>query len=342
MVKEILTDLKGLWEVLAGSRILCFGAGIQGKRWASMIADMGYGENLIGFIDNSVGDEPRLLSENGRDYPVMSAAASLELCGADTVIFITSIHYESILKQLDGFKQELRCVTADKVAKAQLLISDYPGLVRESESPLIPKVIHYAWFGAEMPEDMRRIVEGWKRLCPDYEFKLWNEKNYDVTKNRYMREAYEKKAWGFVPDYLRLDVICREGGIYLDTDIELLKRPDELLYQRCFSCTDATMVMNLGSGFGAEPGHPMIREIRDYYDDRPFIKPDGSIDKTSCNSHNYRVIRKYGYRIDDGLQEIGGMQVYPMIFQGVCQHTRTKHITDKTFWAHYGNLSWFR
>ena len=100
---------------------------------------------------------------------------------------------------------------------------------------MIPKKIHYCWFGGNpLPELAIRCIESWKKYCPDYEIIRWDESNYDVTKNKYMYQAYENKRWGFVPDYARLDIIYNYGGIYLDTDVELLNSLDDLLDQKCF------------------------------------------------------------------------------------------------------------
>ena len=216
--------------------------------------------------------------------------------------------------------------------KKELKISDYENVIKETERPIIPKVIHYAWLGGEMPREIKKNINSWGKMCPEYEIKLWNEHNYDITRNEYMKQAYDNKAWGFVPDYMRLDIIYQEGGIYLDTDIEIIKKPDELLYQKCFGCCDATMVLNLGSGFGAVPRCNIIKELRDYYDKVNFVKEDGSIDKTSCNTHSYKVLRKYDYQVTDHLQKIGEMNIYPMIFAGTNGHTRRYKITEKTFW----------
>ena len=100
---------------------------------------------------------------------------------------------------------------------------------------MIPKIIHYCWFGgAELPEKDRKCIESWKKFCPDYQIIEWNENNYDVTKNTYMYQAYQAKKWGFVPDYARLDIIYQHGGIYLDTDVELVKNLDSLLENDAF------------------------------------------------------------------------------------------------------------
>lgn len=99
----------------------------------------------------------------------------------------------------------------------------------------IPKIIHYCWIGkSEKPESVEYCIESWKKYCPDYKIIEWNENNYDFIKNEYMKEAYDSKKWGFVPDYARLDIIYNYGGIYLDTDVEIIKSFDALLNQEAF------------------------------------------------------------------------------------------------------------
>ena len=100
---------------------------------------------------------------------------------------------------------------------------------------MIPKKIHYCWFsGNKMPKEFEAYIASWKKNCPDYEIIRWDETNYDVSRNTYMKDAYKEKRWGFVPDYARFDIIYQEGGIYLDTDVELLKSLDPLLDNPCF------------------------------------------------------------------------------------------------------------
>ena len=94
----------------------------------------------------------------------------------------------------------------------------------------IPKVIHYCWFGkGEMPKIAKKCIKSWEKYCPDYEIICHNEDNFDLSQNRYMREAYEAKKWAFVSDFARLKIIYDHGGIYLDTDVELIKPIDDLL-----------------------------------------------------------------------------------------------------------------
>ena len=93
----------------------------------------------------------------------------------------------------------------------------------------IPKKIHYCWFGRNpLPESAKKCIESWKKYCPEYEIIEWNEDNFDLTENRYAREAYEQKKWAFVSDYARLKIVYEQGGIYMDVDVELIKPLDEL------------------------------------------------------------------------------------------------------------------
>ena len=119
---------------------------------------------------------------------------------------------------------------------------------------MIPKKIHYCWIGGNpLPELAIKCIESWKKYCPDYEIIEWNEKNYDFRKNQFMREAYDEKKWGFVPDYARLDIIYEHGGIYLDTDVEIIKPLDSLLKEQGFAGMEQPGIVALGLGFGAEP-----------------------------------------------------------------------------------------
>lgn len=125
---------------------------------------------------------------------------------------------------------------------------------------MIPKIIHYCWFGrGKYPAIVQKCLKSWQTHCPDYEIKLWNEDNYDIFKATYMAEAYQAKKWAFVSDFARLDIIYHNGGIYLDTDVELIKSLDSLLTLGCFVAADETGI-NTGMGFGASKNHQTIKK----------------------------------------------------------------------------------
>ena len=137
----------------------------------------------------------------------------------------------------------------------------------------IPKVIHYCWIGGKTkPESVIKCIESWKQYCPDYEIKEWNENNLNIESNVYSKQAYEEKAWGFVTDYFRLWIIYNYGGIYLDTDVQIIRSFDSLLKGPAFagfekgSENEEGAFVNLGEGFGAVAGNEIIGAHMKLYD----------------------------------------------------------------------------
>lgn len=343
-VNRLKLNISELVEYGQDKKFIVFGAGVQGIRAISYFNSWFSDNRVIGFIDNMKEKQNTKIQIEGNEYLIMSFDDALKIMEADTCIFIASLYHSSILKQIDETISEKvqDCIVLDEVAEKELYCGTYSEVVKEYDQPVIPRVLHYAWFGGKEPDFVKRNIENWHKLCPDYEIVKWGENNYDISKNKYMLQAYESKIWGFVPDYLRLDVIYQQGGIYLDTDVTVVRNLDDLLFQECFASVDATLTMNLGSGFGAKPNCEIIRELRDYYDDVNFIDENGIVDMTSCNSHSYKVLKKYGVQINNKLQNVRGMNIYPMIFQGACAHTRKEKITDKTYVVHYGEMSWLK
>lgn len=146
---------------------------------------------------------------------------------------------------------------------------------------MIPKKIHYCWFGGkELPEDVKKYIDTWKKYCPDYEIIEWNENNFDVTQNQYCKEAYEAKKWAFVSDYARLKVLYDYGGIYMDTDVEVVKPLDDLLQYNWFSGFESEDRIPTGT-MGAGWNSTVIKIFLDNYNERHFIKDDGSFDLTT-------------------------------------------------------------
>lgn len=331
-------------EFLSSRKVFCFGAGIQGERMGEFLIDAGLGTHLLGYIDNHKAGTGNCVAVDDCQYPILSLDEVLQQLGEDTFILITAYHFEEIYAQLAAADPENRIAVTSyaEISEQVFRQSDYPAVCRDYDTPVIPKVIHYVWVGGEKPLAVRENIAAWHRLCPDYEIVEWNEHNYDMGKCAYLKEAYESGLYGYVPDYLRLDVVYEQGGIYLDTDIELLRNLDDLLYQDAFGCVDGTLTWNAGSGFGARPGMEILRVCRDYYQDRHFRNEDGTMDRRSCTSHQYKTIRKMGgYSVHEGLHTIAGMYIYPMIFQGRNFCVNVNRVTDKTYWIHHGTMSWF-
>lgn len=206
----------------------------------------------------------------------------------------------------------------------------------------IPKIIHYCWFGrGDMPQDAVQFIEGWKKLCPQYQIKEWNEYNFDITSNRYVKEAYEAKKYAFVTDYVRLYALYNEGGIYMDTDVELLKPLDIFLKHNAFSSFENSNLIPTGL-MAAKKGSKWIKDLLDEYDNISFIKPDGSYDTTT------NVIRitnltekKYGLVKESSYQDLGEVTLYPHeYFCPKDWHTGNIHITENTYAIHHFKGSW--
>ena len=206
----------------------------------------------------------------------------------------------------------------------------------------IPKVIHYCWFGnGKMPAISEKCIKSWKKYCPDYEIICWNEENFDLTQNRYMKEAYEAGKWAFVSDYARLKVIYDHGGIYLDTDVELRKPLDPLLENGGFMGFDEKGIVATGLGFGAEAGNEIVGAFLKDYDDLPFVLPDGSFDLTPCPDRNTAVLEHLGMDLKTHDQVFMGMRFLPREY--LCPmdyYTGKKTITQNTYSIHHYCASW--
>jgi mannosyltransferase OCH1-like enzyme len=182
---------------------------------------------------------------------------------------------------------------------------------------MIPKVIHYCWFGGnELPESARRCIESWKRYCPEYEIKEWNESNFDVQSCDYVREAYEAKRWAFVSDYARFWVLHNYGGLYFDTDVEVVAPMDDILESGPYMGMEKTLsgdiAVNPGLGFAAEPGMELLGELLLMYSGLQFRNADGSLNQTTIVKHTTDMLLKYGYINEDKLQQCAGFQIYPV------------------------------
>ena len=207
--------------------------------------------------------------------------------------------------------------------------------------PKIPKKIHYCWFGKiQIPEIFQEYMRSWRKFCPDYEIIRWDESNYDITKNRYMSEAYKNKKWGFVPDYARLDIIYNEGGIYLDTDVELITSLDKLLNDEMFCGVVSELGVGLGLGFGAVRNNKLIKECRDEYENISFYKNDGSLNLCPCTEYQMPVFYRKGFKDGNEYQNIDGHVIYPSEVLSPTMHGEVSFFTDKTISIHHSANSW--
>lgn len=195
----------------------------------------------------------------------------------------------------------------------------------------IPKVIHYCWFGYGAKDDVvKKCMASWRKYLPDYQVKVWDELSFNVDCNRFVSEAYAYRKWAFVADYVRLHALYTEGGIYLDTDVEVFRPLDEFLNHTAFSGFEDGTLIPTGL-MGAEKGNPWIKRLLQYYQNRPFIQADGTLDlKPNTNIITDISSSEYGLRCDNSFQVLKDeVAIYPREFfcidTGIIEAYATHH-----------------
>ena len=214
----------------------------------------------------------------------------------------------------------------------------------------IPKIIHYCWFGRNpLPELAQKCIASWKKFFPDYEIKEWNEDNYDVNKIPYIKEAYEAKKYAFVSDYARFDVLYQYGGIYFDTDVEVIKSFDEILKNGPFMGCErngteneaSKVAVNPGLGFSMIPGMETIKLILDEYHKSSFITEQGLNTLKTIVVFTTDELEKLGLQNCNEPQSIGGFMIYPkQYFSPKDLDTKKLTITKNTYSIHHYDASW--
>lgn len=192
-----------------------------------------------------------------------------------------------------------------------------------------------------MPRISEKCIKSWEKYGGDFEIMRHDESNFDFMENRYVREAYEAKKWAFVSDYVRLKAVYEYGGVYLDTDVELIKPLKPLIENGGFMGFEREGAVSTGLGFAAEKGSPLIGELLRDYDGIPFIKPDGTYDLTPCPDRNTQTIARLGMDIKNKNQTFMGIKFLPEEY--LCPmdyYTGKTKITKNTYSIHHYTASW--
>ncbi len=206
----------------------------------------------------------------------------------------------------------------------------------------IPKIIHYCWFGGgPKPKLAQKCIQSWKKFCPDYEIMEWNEGNFDVsTAPLYVRQAYEAGRWAFVTDYVRLRALTELGGVYMDTDVEVVKPLDPYLQQEAFAGFEHMERVQTGL-LACRKGFPLFEEFLSHYDSASFLLPDGTVDTTTNVEVLTKLCLRHGLVLNDRFQIVDGLAVYPReVFCPVDFDTRKLKRTRKTVTIHWFSSSW--
>ena len=212
---------------------------------------------------------------------------------------------------------------------------------------MIPKRIHYCWFGGKPLNKLgKKCLASWKKYFPDYEIIEWNESNFDFNCCQYVKEAYEAKKWAFVSDYARYKILYEQGGIYFDTDVEVIKSFDDILDRGAFmGCETASIqanaVANPGLGCAVAPGLSFYREVLDDYEKSSFYNEDGTLNLYTIVQRTTDLLCKYGLKNTKDIQQVAGITIYPAeYFCPINMDNGKLQITSNTYSIHWYAASW--
>lgn len=207
---------------------------------------------------------------------------------------------------------------------------------------MIPKKIHYCWFGGKpLPPMAKKCIESWKKYFPDYQIIEWNESNFDINFNKFAKEAYEHGKFAFFTDVARLYIIYKHGGIYFDIDVEIIKKYDDIVNNKSFFGLESIGHVNTGLGFGAEKGNSLIKKMLDDYECRRFEISDGTLNEQACPILNSVILKENGFKLDGNYEIIDGNSVYPIdYFNPKGGYGGNLIFTDNTHSVHHYDGSW--
>ena len=207
---------------------------------------------------------------------------------------------------------------------------------------MIPKIIHYCWFGrGEKPELAKKCIASWRKSCPDFEIWEWNEGNCDYLSIPFMAEAYAAKKYAFVSDVMRLIVLEQYGGVYFDTDVEVLRDISPLLDDEGFIGFENDQFVNSGQVMAAKAHHPVIQAMIEEYKKLHFTNTDGTATSVGCPRLNTDVMERFGLIRNGREQVVAGIHVYSADYFNPMDSTTGKLMkTENTYSIHWYSMSW--
>jgi len=324
------------------SMFVCFGAGALFIDMLKFYSEFNIKEKISFIVDNNSNLWNKEIEVENSVYKVYSTDELKKYSKKKVTILITTVWFKEIIKQLDNI-YEFNDIEVYVFPIMQFFDRCENIKYKKCVDIQIPKVIHYCWFGGNpLPESARYCIESWKKYCPDYEIIEWNDNNYDVGKIPYTKEAYEAKEYAFVSDYARLDVINQYGGIYMDTDVEVIRNLDELLYNEAYcGFIYHSPRIGTGLGFGAKKGFHILKEWMKSYEEDKFIIDDGTINKKICTYYQTEILRRKNFNENGKLQVVEGMVCFPKeFFDPLSYLTGMNCKSANTYSIHQGRLSW--
>ena len=200
----------------------------------------------------------------------------------------------------------------------------------------IPHIIHYCWFGGKpLPASVRKYIASWRKFFPGWEIKEWNEGNFDVNSIPYTAEAYKAGKFAFVSDYARFWILYNYGGLYFDTDVEVIKSMTDIVDAGAFMGREKTSAVAPGLGIGAPAGHPFYKEMLDLYASLVFSPEENIVVITT------KKLEEHGLTESASVQQCASLTIYPVeYFCPIDYDTRKLNITDSTRTIHHYAESW--
>lgn len=331
-------------KYIKDKKVYIFGAG----RALESCMDLYCRECVIsGIVDNNDSLWGKWIEHNDIQIPIMRTNEFVQRLVnkeelENSVLFVSSPFYAvEIIEKLDKISEldGLECFLQVLIRNTKEESSKFEFSNGENK---IPKKLHYIWVGGKpLPYEFERNIETWRMHNPDYEIICWNEKNYDFGKCDYIREAYEYKQWGFVPNYARLDIVYEHGGIYLDTDVEVVKNLDYLLKDEVFMNMGYADRVNQGCGFGAISGHSMIFDMAQAFRESRFLSKEGYPEKKPCHTFVHPILKKYGFEIENRYQKKDGMVLYPCeVMSPLTIEGMEDYMSEKTLSIHKEAGTW--
>ncbi len=322
-----------------------------GKRALSFLEK--YEWEVFCCIDNNAGKQGTYMNVQGKNIPIHSWDYLVRSISPDCILLITPNDFSSLLERIEGddLLKACDCYIAAYMSAMQwdedrIAASNVPFTITKGTIPKIPKIIHYFWFsGDPYPEKVQKCIDSWHKYCPDYEFKKWDLNNYKTDCN-YANMALRQHLWAAASDFCRCDVVYRYGGIYLDTDVELVKPLDDLLYDKGFFCFESALGVDPGSGFGAEKGNPIIKEICHSYEklerNRVYQETsNGDLERVNILELYTNILVSHGLKRTGSYQVVDGIAVYPpLVLSPYSYMTGLLAPYDKTYGIHHWISAW--
>ncbi|MDR0920547.1 MAG: hypothetical protein LBM93_15075 [Oscillospiraceae bacterium] len=348
---------------ISDKRIICYGAGGTLKDF--LCANNGHiriTEKIEAILDNDTNISGKKIYINKRSVAVTTLSefisANNDLQNSVILLLVSNKYIFEVIKQFDTISEFDGLVCYHGLTALDWGREIYPPLPLKPTLPTpkknyqIPKIIHYCWFGHnKIPPLQQECIKSWGEFCPEYEMRLWNEETYDLsTVPIYVKQAYEAKKYAFVSDYVRLDVVYKFGGFYLDTDVELLKSIDIFSKYKSIFAFETYNLINTGLIFGSISNDADVKSLLDIYNNIIFKYEDNSFNMTACPYYHTDYFRTKKIQINNTLQFLSEVLFLPSdFFSPLCEtytESGTKELTlfaltDNTYGIHRYECSWF-